>query len=1780
MLLGFFAAVAALFSSTSSEYHTLTDLWKRYDVAVKADLPKLQLQILDDIKSRALAERLMWDYYDACKASRDVTTRLNWKLRDSVDTAFRAEIEKYADVSMEFFYRYEMGGFDLWNYVKDNADALKGACTQAFPSKISWSALPYSEGRLQNFVCEHISNDYEFALWTLWLRNSGSTASEIELALREIVGENVMKAGLIDFLNIYRFTPLYKSNSAYENFLSTHQGQGVSFLARQQLLSSRRTQLESGDKGTSQDYKDLRSACETFLSDVKKLSGEDRKLAECCLGPSQMISQLDAQELSFDIDDSKVEILVRNVSKVDFSLKQNGKVKYSTTVRNSQNSYYRRDTLRINLPESLDDGTYDAVCDYGGADKTITRNYLKYTLSLAVRDSDAGRCIYVADFKTGEPVYKADLCMKANGDVVANYPSFAMVGFTPLPDAFVSKASSERKSYEISCSLKGPDGRLRMSKDQYFSGAPISVRSYSDASYAALITDCGAYNPGDVAHFKSVMYKGNPKDGYRVCSAGESVKVRLYDAEYKQVSELSLKTNDYGSVSGEFTLPADRKGGRWHIDVSCGAANDSRYFVVDEYVLPNFELQFDPESQFVFVGDMLTVSGVVKAYSGHSLNGAKLRWQVQGDVDGELSSESKIGAGGRFSFSFKAGKVDDRYAKWFNINVTVVDSTGETREYSTSRYALQGDIDVSAKLSATVEGDYRCGPGSRYGELGIIDSDARLTFLTQTRGGVCVPLNINYEITRGLTGAIQNVASGSIVSGEELKLDLSGYESGIFNVKLNTQTTDQNGNIHKGKAEFTFLKVSDAAKCLDEPFTMYYRRMAGDGIRFQIGDASAPLWAVVQLWGEDNRVLRAQTLHLTGAIGKPGSLTTLEWEYPESYPDKVVLSVFYFRDGTSTQYTLDYCRPVSKYVLPMSFSTFTDETRPGTQVEIGFRTSADAECAASVFDKSTETICDNVWSPVGLYFATPSAPYASAVCGSDGIEQPRIYYSMASGAATKGAFRLKSAMDANMVVEEEALVVEESVSAPMAMDTASEADVAVRSDFKAALAFEPFLRPDKDGNATLSFTTSDKLSSYIVQLFAHDKKMNSASLRREMLVTMPVKLSIVEPRYLFRGDRYVLNASISSAAKSEVSGEAILQVYDAATYSQTKGQEPLITLTRRLSSITPGENAQLSFDLSEVLVSQSGKDYFGRRPALSANIDNLGIKLTFAGKADSVDASDAVFVSVPVYPAFQTLTEAHSGVLLAGMDREALLATLRSQFVNVPADNASLREISILEMVRDALPELQNPQVDNVLTLLDAWYSNALSASLDGAAASDSLSTAQASLMGKILECRNSDGGFAWFKDMSSSPVMTAMTLQRLAAARDRGLLAPESFAIDNLSFSEIFSTASRYLDIQQFGSSGKRPYWCGGLSLEQYLYVRSLNAEVPLATKPSRAIRKEISAYLVPRKARGLNGCILPKARRLLTLVNLASRQGGVSLASSLGVKLNVNSKLIASLKADYASLFDYAQPHRNGGRYYPNAVMPFRGLMESEAHAHALLCDLFSMPLSNPSDALSRAVSAADAKAYAALADDIRLWLMLQKETQEWGSDPSYVEALSSVLDGSEAVLSTKVIALSATFDKPFRAIKAAGNGFTLEREYTLIDESGEVKTLHDGDVLHLGDKVLARYKIWNEENRSYVRVRAPRPACLRPVEQISGRYGWWLSPLRVSGWYSFSPQGYRWVRSDVTEYWFDSYPEEKTTITETFFVTQEGSFTAPVASIESLYAPHYRANAAYDGLMFTSK
>ena len=1696
-------------ASKDDQGHTLVSLWKSYYSAVDADKPKQQAAILEDIKKEALAKRLAWDYYDACEKYVNARLSTNWKLRDELMAQKWNEFKTYDEPIINF--TINSGGIpSRLEYVQANKDRMQKAYNPEF-----YVIDGYFTGQVfSEALLPLVKNDYDFALWSIFLRGSRWNGSEDagSIAIKERFGDEYPFAAFIDYVTAKSFVNDKEKRTRFNDYVVKYQGKATSLLARQDLISMDFSDLGRDTKSTGKDYEKIKAACEKFISDKDRFTGSEKAIADCCNGPANLLNRMAAKELRFNIEDGRMTVSVRNLSSVKLEILEDKKVVHEKNLRNPVGSYYVIDTLTYDLP-AINDGTYTVRCSNG---KVETESlYEKYTLSIASRRDAAGICAYVTDYKTGKPVGKADFAVtNTDGEVVASASGVAIDGFTYLPENVQKRLTESKVGDRLSASVE-MDGIVRKSYPQRYYFSLISPRHTTSTS-AVVLTDRSAFNPDETVHFKVILYSGE----YDL-KVMEGVKLNavLCDAEDDDIDKIELTTGEFGSAAGEFVLKRRPRNGMYTINVYT-EDNDiipiaSKKLRVDDFVLPTFELTWEPDGKFYLPGDEITVKGKVSSYSGHSLSSATCRYTVMEYGKTHKKDELRLEPDGSFEIKFTAGS--DNF-QVYSITVTVTDATGETQEFETSAISLSS-IPLSLSLVNASAGnfstDFKKLARQYSGNCRILSGDkAEVLFnIKEWPAKVSLKhssLNIRYEVKKGETV----VTSGTADSGQTCSIDLTGKASGLYTIVATATARDKSGEEHETIEELNILKVKDTDRTLEEGVINFFKETA-DEIGIQIGHTGEPVWAVAELFGTGDVLLEKKTVTLSGK----DNLKTIAFDYKDSYPDVVCLKIFYFLDGHSNEYSKTVYRKVNRLDLPLSFSRFLDTTKPGATYTFNIRTAAGVECAATIFDKSTETMAPNVWNAIpARKYPQPSVSYY-ANCGRNSSQG--FYFDtydavpVGSKAAAPGRAvnRMKAAAAAPVPepMLEMAVAEEDNMAAGYALNDADGADEEmpegyIRENFANTIAWEPFLRSDKDGNISFKFTNADKLSTYYVQLFAHNSDMHNATLRKEMMVTIPVKIAVVEPRVLYTGDKYLLRTTLANSTGGPVSGRFTVTVLDGGSVDGS----PAISTRTKAVTVPGGGNSDFEFPIDV--------------PA----IDILGLKLVFEASGDF--GSDGVFVSIPVHKAEQEITEAHSSILLAGQDRDAIIAGLRDMFVNVPGKDAALKEISIIDMVREALPAMRNYNSENAISLTEALYANSLISRIEGKSEWDSEEA-----ITKLMACQNKDGGFGWFEGFDSSPIVTAVVLERFAA-------------MEQLQDAFDITAAVKFLD-DCYLEKQNRPYWCGGISQGQYLYLRSLYPTVNLDTKGMgftklRKFKKLNKEYLVPAKARGLNGAILAKARRLKTLRNLVTDPAGSALASSLGI--SSGRKLEKSLQADIESLLEYAEPHKSGGTYYPNAVMPWRGLLESELYAHSLLCDLLS-----------------DC-GHDKVADGIRLWIMVQKETQKWEEDPAFIEAIASVLDGSQDVLQTKVVILSASTVLPFSDIKASGNGFTLERRFYR-----DGKPLSDGDILKVGDKIVARFSIWNEENRSFVKLTAPRPACMRPVQQLSGRIGWWLRPLNVGGSYQFSPQGYRSVLAEATEYWFDSYPEEKTTISEEFYVTQEGSFTSPAVTIESLYAPHYRAN-----------
>ena len=1166
----------------------------------------------------------------------------------------------------------------------------------------------------------------------------------------------------------------------------------------------------------------------------------------------------------------------------------------------------------------------------------------------------------------------------------------------------------------------GPDGLLRLS-DWI---APVEIKAPGSPEPSALVlTSSGAYHPGDTLKYKIIGFN---------LPEGAPVKLEVRNADYELLLTAGHSLNSWGSACGEFVLPGEGKSGYiwlnlFHADKYLGFQS----IYSGDYVLSNFEVLCDRQKEYWFEGDTVRLSGHVRTSSGRPFLCRSASVELSGVIDGQrrtLTKEVEVDSRGRFHVDVAGVR------GWLDAVFIITEASGESVKARCG--ASVGD---KPTMQLTVKAENGAGEYV-VPEFGSVLPSEQLMLQFNTRFPVD---SVSWRIKEN--GEV--IASG-VSDGADVKCALP-RKSAHYLIEASCTYRGRESSLVYRDASV----VLEDETALGEDFKAFVLPRGELGI--QLGCTRHDIWAVVRLQREDGSLLEYRKVYIVGEAGARGSVQTIEFERPEGEQGPLSIMVFWFRDAGAETWSHEYINSLQDSKLPLYFESFVDKSDTRVKNFFTIRTSPGAEAAFTVYDKSIDLINRQPWPDVDARSVRGWRPQYSYRCGRSSSVGFRPFLSMTK--ADGAAMDLAAPAARENAVEE-----------------AADEEIQLRSDMLDVLAFEPVLYPDADGRVQFSFTSADKLSTYVVKVYAHSKEGLGKSINREFLVTRPVELRFTEPQFLYSGDLYKPRVAIYAGA----------------------AQKGVLTM-----EISSGEQVLLSESL-ELTMPDGAAEFESDGLTIPEGISDVKIKFTFSCKA----GSDGLLVSCPVYPDKQRLTEAHSALLLSGMDREALVQSLEEQFQN-PGGEFTVSERDIAAILSDVLDVEKTPQSGDAVSLMEAIFVRALSGRISSTEAStDSLCT-------KLLALRTEGGGFAWMPGMEPNAYVSAYILECCAQLRSRRCL-PSALA-------ELSSTAA-WLD-------------SAALPVELYCLVRSHYPEQPLG-KMNAGRRREVKNFFTQKYKD--TGLIITRARRVLAAEELLSSDAGLKLARQWGLGLTAGKRLRSTISRDVASLREYAQPHPMGGSYFPNAVMPLRGLLESEIYAHLLLTEVF-------------------AKRDAALADGLRLWIMIQKETQKWDSDPTAVMAYECVLDGSKELLGSRIVSLSRTAVLPFAQVQASGNGMSLELLWERRRPDGSWEPLADGDSLSAGTPLRADISLWSAQNRSLARLELQRPACLQPVNQKSGYCRLWLYGL------------YRDVKKSSTQYWLNVLPEEKFSITEEFTVTQEGVFQAPASTLQCLYAPHWSAN-----------
>ena len=1827
-------------AGSDGEGHRLRSLWTRYRKYAAYDLPDRQIQCLDEIIRESVRQNLPKDFYDASTAYVSLSRRIDWKnAAEAADYVVSSGLGVFGPMVDYLLLTDFGGGVSETEYLLLHRQELLEGKHSDFYLKPAGGRY----GKLPEFVWLNISDDYEFLLWYSYISENpyligscsedGNSETILNL-LAEHLGASYPNGTFVQL----RKSCDRGSYGDLRRFEKEYNSRALSLYATYELLDMRKDSLFrlQSNRMTGNYKQQVSSQLRVLLGDIddavrkrNSFRGEEKRIASYCPVFENISSEILAPAVRCYAKGPEIGLITKNLSEVDVKVMRDsllGQVVFKEHLENIQKSCYYNDTLRFSLPDT-DDGTYIVNVSRGES----VRNFPLSLQRLSVAGIRSGKedLFYLCNAFTGEPIGRADVAVLSGKDTLSITKNHLFSGWTSLDlhwngldntnerdtdEAYRTNADKYRR--RVIFQVRDDKGyRMEGSIDTYLYGDyGCKEVDASGKRYGRIFSDRAAYNPGDTVCFKVISWSDDGCGNMAVSPEGTYLKVELQDSRSKILSSAGLKLNDFGSAAGLFVIPQDVRNGTFSLMLSAPESSfsslsdpdfsdpdssssdsflSSLSITVDDFVTDDFFISFSEERRLSFVGDRFTVSGCVRTYTGHPLSGAKAGCVVRlGEDVSEKSLE--LNPDGTFSIDVDTGKYSDKDYLSCMVQVRVTDGAGRSLERSTYRF-LSNTFPLDVVCLEENEGTFSVkSQGDDYRRNILTGKDTlRFSVGSSLLAYDEQEISAFYRITR--SGEVAD--SGLVSIGDTVPLVLEGLEPGLYNVDFEAVTYDDRDRKKSASAKFSIYRAGDNDTSVCPGVERYFRKMDSDSISIRFGISEGPVWAICYI---DDGVSLLDSKIVSVSDNRGVGTAAFAWD--AGWPDTVNLTVLYFKGGESFSFNESFSRTVfEKDRMPLELYVLRDYVVPGQVCSLAVKGLPESECVVSVFDKKTEVIRSNIWSSVSSYYRRPYIYLQVAT--------PRIYgghiYSdlfleseLAENVAVRGIAKTDAA--AGFPLKKE--LADFGVMERKAFD-----DLAMRESFVRTLCFEPFVRTDSTGMAEVQFVAGDELSTFVVSVFAHNRSMDNDTARKDFVVSLPVEVDVSLPRFLYSDDRYDMSVTLSNSSGVQVDGKLVCEVYLSDDY---RASEPVSIFTK---AVTVGAN-QTETVLFPMLVSEFGS--IGSVDSTGIGNGILGFRIVFV----SGSCSDGIFVKVPVRRTEQTLKESHSIVQPAGMSDEEAFELLSAAFSATSPFGASFETKSAREIVSDFYIDIRDSDMFDAVSasaqLFNILYHKILGTtdfpicnkenisewetvkihSNDSSAYENLLMYA----VNSMIRCSNTDGGFGWLPGMHSNASLTEFILYRMWLIADAGLW--ERYLAES-ELGNVMDKAVGFLD-RYYGSCPL--YDC---TSEKYLWLRSLLRESSPWTgkrlpvlKTDRKIRKNILDMLTDSSPSAVG--ILPLMSKVSIILDLLD--DGHSFALSLGFSPRDCRKLEDALAFKLASMVSYACETSYGGYYYPNAIMPLRGLLASEAFVHSEALRIYNAALDyyRAEVKSGKVISPFSLTAFSQgdevefsiddvmrIRDGLYLWLIVQKESQYWYADPAFCQAVAAIVTAPESVLDTRIATLSKTYTKPLSAVGQASGGMSVFVDYYRIEGYGSVRTsrfdmksderfsvggnvgnlvkLKPGECLEVGDKIIALYRLETETSRSFVKMTAARPAALGPLDQLSG----WDFQSGDNFFRSHNRMNvrtcYREVKSDRTVYWFDTLPEGQTLLFEELVVTQAGNFFGAASELVCEYVSDYRAN-----------
>ena len=1342
-----------------------------------------------------------------------------------------------------------------------------------------------------------------------------------------------------------------------------------------------------------------------------------------------------------------------------------------------------------------------------------------------------------------------------------------------------------------------------------------------------LFTDRSIYRPGQTVYVSGLAYEME-KDSTRVL-ADKKYTVSLYDANNNETGKVEVRTNGFGSFSGQFVLPSPCLTGYF----SLRAADTSVSFKVEEYKRPTFDVTFEPVKVEYQVGDSIEVVGMAKTFAGAPVQNARVHynisrsyawvWRFMGRGSARWEGEAMTDADGKFSVPVHFEIDSDRRESplWYytyNIQADVTDGAGETQQANLS--LPLGSTSMVLNMDNL--------PDNLVKEKKL---EIKLTAMNLSGEPVDTP--VTYQVVEmeeqkdGQEKEGRKVLTGTVEANKSFVPEaIYALPSGNYRLKLSAKDTQ--GRECTASKNFLLFSLNDKRP----PFVItdwFYQ----DGLEFDaaspatvyIGSSEKNVYLLYDVFAGNKR-LESKRIELSDSV------VSFRFPYKKEYGDGILVSMAFVKDGRLYSHNARIMKPAPEKKLQLKWTTFRDKLRPGQQEEWKLTvlypdgSPAEAEMLATMYDASLDKIYSahkldfgvdfhyvvplTYWNtsymrnaylyvdfPLKRLRAVP-LEYSELIIPSTGrMEAMVVGYGGSPRATLAGALKIRGRSAANAVMNQEAVtdmvlqeeMVETSAQEKVEMGSSEElaetGDIQIRENFAETAFFYPQLRTNEKGEVSISFVLPESLTRWTFMGLAHTRNVDYGKIEATATASKEFMLQPNMPRFVRVGDKANIAASLMNLSDKGVKGTVRMELFNPET-------EKVFYSQKQKFDVKGGETGHVNFTFE-----------------VSDKYAVMACRMV----ADGDTFSDGEQRYIPVLTDKQWVTET---VPLNVNGEGAHTFSLENLF-NKHSKTASEQRLTVEFTAHpawyavQALPVVAHPQNEDALSWATAYYAHSLAACIvkenprikqifDSWKAQSGTKETFMSNLQKNQELKNILlAETPWLAEATNE----AEQKQRIATLFDLNTMNSQlAVSVEKLGELQNADGAwswykgmqgSRYVTTQvmemlvrlnalthQDADSRMQPMiqkgfeYLGKQAAEEYKSMKEAEKKGAVGIRPSEQVLRYLYICALDGKAP-----VDEKVNRYF--IDKLSGEGKelTIYGKALGAIILQQAGKVAEARLFMQSLMEYSVVTDEMGRYFDTPKARYSWF------SYKIPTEVAAM------EAIQRITK--DTKAI----DEMKRWLLKQKQTQTWETPIATADAVYALMatgasdllantGGVEITLGKEVIRTPA--DDAIGYIKKTVSGDVMNIKKVRVDKEGagmgwgavyaqylesmdqigeQGNGLSVSRQLYKGDEALNESVPLKVGDKITVRLTVKADRDMDFV-QIKDDRAACMEPLQaVSGFRWGNGLGYYQATKDAsTQFFIDQMRKGTYVIEYQVYVNRTGEYQAGIATVQSAYAPEF--------------